>query len=86
MSEKLSEFPTFMNHVMERLKKGAHEYGEQSFAKSPMELAEEIDEEIYDINGWSFVLWRRMDRVKAKIAALNRSLSLLEARVREFDG
>jgi hypothetical protein len=41
---------------------GAKEYGAVSFTRSPGDLAGEIEQELFDICGWSFILWYRLER------------------------
>lgn len=52
-----------MGMVSERLEKGAIAYGNKSFSREPTELLREIDEEIADICGWSFILHVRVRRL-----------------------
>ena len=57
------EWPKFMAEVEARLNAGAREYGDKSFSASPKKLISEIQQEIYDIVGWSFILSCRLARV-----------------------
>lgn len=52
----------FLERVRARLKKGAAEYGDESFNKPPEVLRQEILEEIEDICGWAYVLWVRVQK------------------------
>ena len=47
---------TFFDNCLERLEKGAQEYGDKSFYKPSNELAKEIDEELLDVANWSSIL------------------------------
>lgn len=57
----------FTQRVHERLQKGAQEYGDKSFHLSPLELSGEIEEELFDILGWAFILWCRLQGLKAAV-------------------
>ncbi len=54
----------FTNEVEKRLKKGEVEYGDESFNRSAFDLVSEIQEELADVCGWSFILWRKLQRMK----------------------
>lgn len=55
----------FFRQIRERLKAGAREYGDASFQRPDAELHREIEEEILDIAGWSYVLWVKLrERLK----------------------
>lgn len=46
-----------------RLEAGFLEYGDGSFARSPVSLFDEIQEEMLDIAGWGFVAWCRLSEL-----------------------
>jgi len=60
--EKLNEF---FKKMKGRLKAGHEEYGEDSFMKH--NVPKEIEEEILDICAWSFLLYEKLQRLKAKL-------------------
>lgn len=70
--DPLAEWPVFAQRVRDRLEKGRHEYHDQSFSKHPMELLGEIQAELLDVCGWSFVLWHRVESLREalKVAEL----------------
>ena len=53
-------FDAFVSAVASRLCVGEREYGNRSFARPPLELVGEIEEELFDVCAWSFILWRRI--------------------------
>jgi len=59
-----TDFPQFVALIKKRLKAGADAYGDQSFSRNPLELAEEIQQEILDIAGWGWILYHRLQQVK----------------------
>jgi hypothetical protein len=59
----------FFDLISRRLEVGTKVYGDHSFLRPPAELAGEIEEEILDICGWSFVLWCRLRRLSRRLAA-----------------
>jgi len=69
--EKRREFNKFTETVEKRMEKGHIEYGDGSFSRDPLELMNEIQEEIEDISGWSFVLWCRLNDLKKQLANIN---------------
>jgi hypothetical protein len=68
-------WPVFTEAVLSRLDTGAREYGDESFGRDPVELAGEIEQELMDVTGWSFVLFCRMKRLEKKIAALEATVT-----------
>jgi len=59
------ELARFWLRLRERLEAGARSYGDASFRREPAELAGEIEQELLDVCGWAFVLWRRLGRLRA---------------------
>lgn len=55
----------FLGKVESRLRRGAEEYGGTSLRASPPALVSEVEEELLDVVGWSFMLWLRV-RAMAK--------------------
>lgn len=52
-------FQEFHERMMERLKQGQKEYGNESFHKSKEELAVEIEQEALDLVGWGLLLYTK---------------------------
>lgn len=50
----------FLGLIRERLAHGRRQYGDASLALAPGSIVGEIEEELLDVAGWSFVLWLRM--------------------------
>jgi hypothetical protein len=61
--QRPAECTVFVDMAAERFEKGAVAYGDKSFSQEPGELVRQIDEEIVDICGWSFVLHTRVRRL-----------------------
>jgi hypothetical protein len=53
-------WPSFATALCEKLARGAREYGDGSFERSPSELLGEIQEELLDVCGWAFVMLVRL--------------------------
>lgn len=64
-------FPEYCSKIASRLRAGADTYGDESFGKGYLQLLEEIESEILDISGWSFVLWVRLQDIKRKLSELH---------------
>ena len=56
----------FFEALAERLEQGAADYGNQSMARPVAATVDEIDQELADLVGWTYVLWcqaaRKTDR------------------------
>ena len=63
-------WPEYAAQTEARLKQGAIDYGDRSFDLDGPALCDEIAQEIADINGWSFILWCRVMKVKAALLSL----------------
>ena len=61
-------FDAFVSAVASRLCAGEREYGNRSFARPPVELVGEIAEELEDVAGWAYILWRRLRELRAALA------------------
>lgn len=62
----LSAWPTFAESVRRRLDAGRAAYGDKSFQRPPAELVQELQQEALDLAGWGFVLWCRLEAMRAK--------------------
>ncbi len=68
MPNPLDEYALFSDAVRARLVKGQASYGRASFTDTPVDtLFEEIIEELLDINGWSYIMWRRLKRIQGQL-------------------
>jgi len=60
----------FVTRLRARLNAGAREYGSTTFERPAAELIDEIQQELEDVCGWSFLLWVRLDRLREHVARL----------------
>ena len=60
----------FVADVRARLERGRATYGDRSFARDPAELLHEIDEELLDVCGWSFILRERLRGIERALGCL----------------
>ena len=60
------EADVYFEKLRDRLRVGAECYGDKSFEKTNERLLQEIQEEILDIAGWSYILWTKIERLKSK--------------------
>ena len=56
-----------MREVEKRLEKGAREYGDSSMERDTDDLLVEIQEELADVTGWSFILWRKIELLRYRV-------------------
>lgn len=68
------DFPIFINMLVDRLRAGADQYGDASFSKDPKQLLDEIQQELLDISGWSFVLFCRIREMRRAIEGSQKTL------------
>lgn len=62
-------WPAFERALQDKLDRGYREYGDGSFDRPPGELLDELAAEALDLAGWGFVLWARIERMRARAAA-----------------
>lgn len=60
----------FASALATRLGKGQEEYGDKSFASSPLALVAELQQEALDIAGWGFILHTRLKAIEREVARL----------------
>jgi hypothetical protein len=60
VSDPLDRFAEFARCVQKRLEAGRAAYGDRNFEASPTKLIGEIEEELLDVMGWTYVLWQRL--------------------------
>jgi hypothetical protein len=73
MVDPLDRFPSFIDAVRARLDAGRLTYGDQSFDRPESELLAELQQECLDLAGWGFVLWTRLERLRARLGALEQT-------------
>ncbi|MEI9940362.1 MAG: hypothetical protein WDO69_24360 [Pseudomonadota bacterium] len=66
--DPLDAFEGFVREVRKRLDAGRAAYGDKSFARPPAELVAELQQEALDLAGWGFVLWCRLEAMRAALA------------------
>lgn len=62
-----NDFIDFAAELQSRLRKGADEYENKSFSAHPITLLREIEEELLDVANWSFILFKRIRKIKKEI-------------------
>ena len=67
--DPLMAWPAFAEAVRARLEAGRAAYGDRSFSRGPGELLGELEQEVLDLAGWGFVLFRRLEAMRAALAA-----------------
>lgn len=50
-----------------RLQRGHEDYGDHSFDRDPESLLAEIEQELLDVVGWGYILWCRLQELKARL-------------------
>jgi len=60
-------FQEFIDGINMRMQAGFEEYGDTSFDRPMIELVREIKEELFDICGWSVILFEKLKRLEEKI-------------------
>jgi hypothetical protein len=62
--DHFASWGAFMGRVEKRLEIGKEAYGDKSFTRPAGELVGEIEAELLDLCGWSFILWCRLRKIK----------------------
>ena len=65
--DPLEAWPAFADAVRARLDAGRVAYGDRSFGADPATLLAELGQEALDLAGWGFVLWMRVERMRATL-------------------
>ncbi len=66
-AEPMERWPVFMEAIRLRLEAGRQNYGDRSFVESPVKLAGQVEEELLDVCGWSFIMWTRLQALQNNI-------------------
>jgi len=53
----MSAADDFVAQLRERLEAGAREYGDQSFVRPVSAIVAELEQELVDLPGWTYILW-----------------------------
>ncbi len=64
------QWPIYAEAVLAKLDKGAADYGDASLDADSGKLLDEIEAELLDVNGWSFLLWSRIQSLRVKLKAI----------------
>jgi len=62
--DPLDSWPEFIESVRNRLEQGREAYRDEAFTRPPEELAREIEQELFDVCGWAFILWCRIAAIR----------------------
>jgi hypothetical protein len=68
--------PIFREAMLSKLQVGAEQYGDASLDKPLSALLAEVQAETVDIAGWGLLLWDRCERMKVKVAEIERLVAL----------
>lgn len=74
--EALQRWPEYTAEVFARLEMGKRTYGDDSFERPLERLLVEIQQELMDVCGWSFIMWSRIEAMKERIASAGDSSHL----------
>ena len=69
--DPMETLPLFFRAVEKRLRDGDREYAGASFTRDPADLCSEVQEELADVCGWSFILWCRLNQIRALLETLD---------------
>jgi len=64
VTDPLAAWPAFVEATSARLEAGRRDYGDRSFSLPADELAREVEEELFDVAAWSFILWTRVRAIR----------------------
>ena len=67
----------FVRKFLQRLEQGAKDHPD-SLDRPPEELLKEVEDEMIDIPGWSYILWLRLQKTKAKLEVVQAKLEAME--------
>ena len=60
-----ASLPRFETIVRRRLRRGARDYGDASFARPVTDLLDEIEQELADVAGWAAVAFEKLARLRS---------------------
>jgi hypothetical protein len=61
---------TFFKRLFARLEAGAREYGNKSYSRDPVELMDEIQQELLDVCGWGCIQFERLEKMKEALSSI----------------
>lgn len=62
-----ADWATYTAAVGGRLAAGQRVYGDASLEAPPLALVGEIEDELLDLAGWGFILWRRLRALRRRL-------------------
>lgn len=66
-----TDLAEFVEAIEKRLEIGAREYADRPAAtRPPLELVDEIAQELVDVAGWSFLLWCRIEGLRERLRSV----------------
>lgn len=66
-----TDLAEFVAAIEARLEIGEREYADRPASSRPLdELLDEINQELVDVAGWSFLLWRRIEALRERLGAV----------------
>jgi hypothetical protein len=71
--EAREDFDEFTSDLWSRLDAGHLAYGDASFLVPKERVCIELMQELSDVCGWSFILWRRLKKLREKVQQLGAS-------------
>lgn len=71
LEDASDEAMEFFCEVVGRLLQGSKEYGDKSFQRSLLALANEVMQELQDVAGWAFVGHTKVTRILPKLRRLD---------------
>jgi hypothetical protein len=63
----LEQWGSFTDEIRQRLESGKRAYGDSSFERPEERLVTEIQQELLDVTGWSFILWHRLEALRSRV-------------------
>ena len=70
MADHLHRFPEFAEQVRAKLARGQVIFEDRNFSKNPVDLMHEVQEELVDVMGWSFLVWSRLQAMREALELL----------------
>lgn len=75
MADPVARWPEFVSVVRSRLELGREAYGDRSFGAEPAQLVAEVQAELADVCGWAFILWSRLEAMRAALSGADTARS-----------
>ena len=72
-------WPSFTDRILKRLERGRVDYGDASFTRPLTQLVGEIQQEVDDIVGWSFITHNKLEEIGRKVKKLEEMIAAAES-------